>query len=185
MPRNLKSCFALSICLFFFLPGFTYSEEEKSASKGESSDKARIEKNQLRQPDIVFSLKKGKFSMDNNTLSFEKDSDGENKSPDPDTDKSLKKTDPDSKREVEVVDCKKTWLDLLKNKLNLVRTDEKYAITIIRPNPDIDPEIFTNITSPGTEYSMNIINPYTKRKTTGYAAPSFGLSPHKIQQKDK
>ena len=58
---------------------------------------------------------------------------------------------------------------------------KEYSMKIITPNLNLDPEIVKNITEPGTEYSMNIIDPYTKRNRTGYIDPSFGLCPNKFK----
>ena len=64
-------------------------------------------------------------------------------------------------------------------------TDKKYSMRIIRPNPNLDPEIVKNTFDPNVDYKLRIIDPYTRKEITGYKGPCFGLLHKKFKYKGK
>ena len=63
-------------------------------------------------------------------------------------------------------------------------TDKKYSMRIIRPNPNVDPEIVVkNAIDPGIDYMLTIIDPYTGKKITGYKRPCPDLLHRKFRKK--
>ena len=183
MAGNLKSCFFLSICWMFFLQGIAMADENKIENNGAGTDKTQFEKRLVVPPGTIIQLSQDEFNRMTAASNPGKDSSDAKNDSQPGTDNNLKKDGPDTKKEI--TGSNGTCLNFLMDKLNMPWTDEKYSMRIISPNPNIDPGISVNITKPGTEYSMIIINPFTKKKTTGYTESSFGICPHKFQMKDK
>lgn len=66
---------------------------------------------------------------------------------------------------------------------DLPRMGKKYSMNIIRPNPNIDPEIVKNTYDHSIDYKLRIINPCTKREVTGSKGLRFGLFRQKFQPK--
>jgi hypothetical protein len=55
----------------------------------------------------------------------------------------------------------------------------QFSLHIIRPKPDIDPAIAKNTFNPDIKYSLRIINPYTKKETSGCKKENHGGLQHK------
>ena len=65
------------------------------------------------------------------------------------------------------------------------KAQKKFSMNIIRPNPNIDPEIVRNSFDPNIDYKLRIIGPYTRKEITGYWGRCFGSLQHKLHQKGK
>ena len=65
------------------------------------------------------------------------------------------------------------------------RKIEKYSMNIIRPNPDIDPEIVKNVYDHSIDYKLRIIDPYAKREVTGSKEMWLGSFRQKIKPQGK
>ena len=69
--------------------------------------------------------------------------------------------------------------------LKFFRKNEKYSMNIIRPNPNIDPEIVKNAYDHNIDYKLRIINPYAKKEVTGSKEIWFGSFRQKVQPQGK
>ena len=65
------------------------------------------------------------------------------------------------------------------------KAKKKFSMNIIRPNPDIDPEIVMNTFDSNIDYKLRIINPYTRKEITGYKGRCIGSLHNKFQPKGK
>lgn len=181
MTKNQKVCLFLSGFLFLIFSGSAVADKTLVDKKYLLPDKAQIEKNLLNQSGIVFPWEE-EFSMHiikpfpnidceiiKNTFNFN-------------TDFELRIIDPYTKKET--TGRKEPCLGPLQNNLNRSRTDEKYSMVIIRPDPNIDPGIVVNMYNPDIDYKLRVINPYTKNEMNCYKGRYLGPFQNKLQQEE-
>ena len=65
------------------------------------------------------------------------------------------------------------------------KANKKFSMNIIRPNPNIDPEIIRNTFDPNIDYKLRIVDPHTKKEINGNKGRCFGSLLHKFQLKSK
>ena len=65
------------------------------------------------------------------------------------------------------------------------KAKKKFSMNIIRPNPNIDPEIVRNTFDPNIDYKLIIIGPYSRKEITGFKGQCFGSLRHKFLPKGK
>ena len=183
MLKKHKTCLFLSMCLIFLFSGITISDEVDADNKDNIPDKAQIEKMLKQQPIIIFPWRIEEYSL-------------KVISPNPDIDSKIVKNNYDQSVEYklrifnpftkkEITGKKGPCVGSLQNNLQFLWTDKKYSMKIIRPNPDIDPEIVKNFINPYVNYNLMIIDPYTKKITKGYKAPTCGSLKEKYPPKGK
>jgi hypothetical protein len=183
MTKKRINCIVFSMCLLFFSPGVGIASD----SKGEKSDiiscEAQLEKMMKHQSAPVFPWPQKEFSLNIIKPAPSIDDEIVKNTFDLNIDYELRIINPCEKKMT--AGCKPHSLGPHQKRHNLSRTDDKYSMNIIRPNPGIDSEIVMNTFDPNIDYKLRIIDPYTRKEITGCKGPCFGPFQHKFLEEGK
>lgn len=179
MKKNQKTCIILAMCLIFLMPGYASSNEEKVDFQSTLSDKVQTGKRPKYQSGLEFPWTQWEFSMDVPRSNPQIDSEAVENTFGPILGYKPIYLNPYTKKEITGYNW--ALLGSFQQELQLLWTDGKYSMRVLRPNLNIDRKIVKNTYDPNIDYKLRVINPYVKKEITNLKGPYWGSFQDKFQ----